>query len=190
VDYWDELTAIMDYSLSRVFSTIYICWGAQAGLMHHFGIPKHGLERKMFGVFPHRVNNRLDQIFRGFDDVFYMPHSRHTEVRRADIAACPELEILAESDEAGVSVIKRAGHRQFFVTGHMEYDADTLAREYFRDIDRGLEIEVPKNYFPGDDPQQPPLVSWRAHASLFFSNWLNFYVYQDTPYDIERIGTF
>jgi homoserine O-succinyltransferase len=189
VDYWDELTAIMDYSRTHVFSTLYICWGAQAGLFHHYGIDKYPLPEKTFGVFPHTVNTRLDPIFRGFDDVFHMPHSRHTQVRREDILATPELAILAESAEAGVCVIKARGRRQFFVTGHMEYDADTLAREYWRDKDRGLPVALPRNYFPENDPSRPPLVSWRAHASLFYSNWLNFYVYQETPFEVDAIGT-
>lgn len=188
VDYWDELKDIMDYSRSHVFSTIYICWGAQAGLFHHFGIRKHVLPRKMFGVFPHKVNDRLNPIFRGFDDVFQMPHSRYTEVRREDIEAVPGLQILAESDEAGVSVLKDRDRNQFFVTGHMEYDAGTLAAEYFRDIERGMSIDKPRNYFPGDDDGKAPLVTWRAHANLFFSNWMNFYVYQETPFELEDIG--
>ena len=189
VDYWDELAAIMDYSRTHVFSTLYICWGAQAGLFHHYGIDKHPLPEKMFGVFPHRVNSRFDPIFRGFDDVFNMPHSRHTEIRRDEVAAAPDLEILAESPEAGVCVIKTRGQRQFYITGHMEYDADTLAAEYWRDVGKGLAIEAPRNYFPDNDPTRTPLVSWRAHANLFYSNWLNFYVYQDTPFELEAIGT-
>lgn len=188
VDYWDELRAIMDYSRTHVFSTLYICWAAQAGLYHHFGIGKHPLPEKMFGVFPHRVLNKLNPIFRSFDDCFFMPHSRHTEIRRSDVEGHAGLEILAESSEAGVCVIKDRKRRQLFITGHMEYDADTLAREYFRDVERGLDIVKPRNYFPEDDPAQTPAVSWRAHASLFFSNWLNFYVYQDTPYDLDAIN--
>ena len=188
VDYWDELRAIMDYSRTHVFSTLYICWGAQAGLFHHFGIDKHPVPEKVFGVFPHWVHDRLNPIFRGFDDMFFMPHSRHTEIRRDDIAACPDLRILAESPEAGVSIVKDNKRRQFFITGHMEYDADTLAREYTRDLDRGLPVAMPQYYFPDNDPQKPPFVSWRAHANLFFSNWLNFYVYQETPYELDAIG--
>lgn len=188
VDYWDELTAIMDYSRTHVFSTLYICWGAQAGLFHHFGIDKHPVPEKVFGVFPHLVHDRLNPIFRGFDDMFFMPHSRHTEIRRADIEASPDLRVLAESPEAGVSIVKDRNRRQFFITGHMEYDADTLAREYARDLERGLPIAVPRHYYPKDDPTRPPFVSWRAHANLFFSNWLNFYVYQETPYEIDAIG--
>ena len=188
VDYWDELADIMDYCRTHVFSTLYICWGAQAALFHHFKIHKRPLERKMFGVFPHLVHSRQNPIFRGFDDTFSMPHSRHTEITRESILAHPDLELLADSPEAGVAIVKDRKRRQFFITGHFEYDADTLAREYFRDQDKGLPIAVPKHYFPGDDPQKPPSVSWRAHANLFFSNWLNFYVYQDTPFDIETIG--
>lgn len=189
VDYWEELQAIMDYSRENVFSTLYICWGAQAGLYHHFGIRKHPLPEKMFGVFPHFVNERYNPIFRGFDDVFYMPHSRHTEIRREDVAANPDLVVLAESSVSGVCIVKDRRRRQFFITGHMEYDADTLAREYFRDVDKGLDIAVPRNYFPADNPDNPPLVMWRAHANLFFSNWLNFYVYQETPFEIDAIGS-
>lgn len=189
VDYWYELADIMDYSRTHVFSTLYICWGAQAGLFHHFGVHKEGLKEKMFGVFPHLVHDRLNPIFRGFDDMFSMPHSRHTEITRQSILDHPELELLADSPEAGVAIVKDRKRRQFFITGHFEYDADTLAREYFRDRDKGLPIAVPCHYFPENDPQKPPFVSWRAHANLFFSNWLNFYVYQDTPYDIDAIGT-
>jgi len=188
VDYWDELTAIMDYSRTHVFSTLYICWGAQAGLKHHFGINKHPLPEKLFGVFAHMVNDRLNPVFRGFDDMFFMPHSRHTEILRADVAAHPDLEILAESPEAGVSIVKDRHRRQFFITGHMEYDADTLDREYRRDVERGLPIAPPKYYYPENNPDKPPFVSWRAHASLFFSNWMNFCVYQDTPFALEAIG--
>lgn len=178
VDYWDELKAIMDHSRERVPSTLYICWGAQAGLYHHYGIDKRLLDRKMFGVFSHRVNEPLNPLFRGFDDEFRMPHSRHTEIAREDVAAQTDLAILAESAEAGVCIVKDRANRQFFITGHMEYDADTLAGEYFRDLDRGLEIAVPRGYFPDDNPANPPRVGWRSHANLFFSNWLNFYVYQ------------
>jgi homoserine O-succinyltransferase len=189
VDYWDELTEIMDYSRLRVFSTIYLCWGAQAGLYRHFGIDKHDLRHKLFGVFPHKVMQRFNPIFRGFDDAFAMPHSRHTAVRRADIEAEPGLEILADSLEAGPCIMKDKKRRQFFIMGHMEYDGDTLGAEYRRDQDKGLAIAVPVAYFPDNDPSQTPLVTWRAHANLFFSNWMNFYVYQDTPYDPEAIGS-
>ena len=188
VDYWHELADIMDYSRIHVFSTLYICWGAQAGLFHHFGVHKRPLGKKMFGVFPHLAHNRQDPIFRGFDDTFFMPHSRHTEITREAILAHPDIELLADSPEAGVAIVKDRKRRQIFITGHFEYDADTLAREYFRDLSKGLPIAVPRHYFPGDNPQNSPCVSWRAHANLFFSNWLNFYVYQDTPFDIESIG--
>lgn len=188
VDYWDELGEIMDYSRTHVFSTLYICWGAQAGLHHHFGVNKHVLPEKMFGVFPHVATDKLNPIFRGFDDVFYMPHSRHTEIRKNEILAVPELQILAESKQAGVSILKDRNRRQFFITGHMEYDAETLAAEYFRDLERGLNIAMPQNYFPGDDPSMSPMLVWRAHANLFFSNWMNFYVYQETPFELEAIG--
>ena len=188
VDYWDELAAIMDYSRTHVFSTLHICWGAQAGLYHHYGIKKHPLPGKMFGVFPHTLADKTVRLFRGFDDVFQVPHSRHTTVRRDDILACPDLEIFSESFEAGVCLAGCARLRQFFITGHLEYDGGTLAQEYFRDLEKGVAISVPRNYFPGDDPSLPPLVSWRAHANLFFSNWLNFYVYQETPFEIDSIG--
>ena len=183
VDYWDELKAIMDYSRERVASTLYICWGAQAGLYHHFGIAKHLLPEKMFGVFEHAVNDRFNPIFRGFDDTFHMPHSRHTEVRRDEIAAHPGLEILAESPESGVCVVKDRERPQFFITGHMEYDSDTLGLEYRRDVERGLTPAMPRHYFAGDNPESRPLVSWRAHANLFFTNWLNFYVYQEMSFE-------
>lgn len=188
VDYWEELEAIMDYSRTHVFSTLYICWGAQAGLFHHYGIQKYPLPEKMFGVFSHGVADRLNPIFRGFDDMFYMPHSRHTEIRLEDIERVPGLDLLAASAEAGACVLQDRKHNQFFITGHMEYDADTLAREYFRDIAKGLPVQVPRNYFPQNDPKMPPLVRWRAHANLFFSNWMNFYVYQQTPFELESIG--
>lgn len=187
VDYWNELQEIMDYSAENVFSTLFICWGAQAGLYHRYGVPKHPLPEKMFGVFPHTLADRRKKIFRGFDDTFFMPHSRHTEVRRADIDKIPQLEILAESEEAGVCVVRAKESRAIYVTGHFEYDADTLAREYFRDVDKGLPIKVPANYFPDNDPSRPPSVTWRAHAHLFFSNWLNYHVYQETPYEITKI---
>ncbi len=187
VTYWEELKEIMDWSLHNVFSTLHICWGAQAGLYHHFGIPKYPLEKKMFGVFPHTLNRKYVKLFRGFDDIFYVPHSRHTEVRRADIEKVPELEILSESEESGIYVAAAKGGRQIFVTGHSEYDPHTLKSEYDRDIGKGLRIDVPKNYFPGDDPSKEPLVRWRGHANLLFVNWLNYYVYQETPFDLEQI---
>lgn len=187
VDYWSELQDIMDYSAENVFSSLFICWGAQAGLYHRYGIPKHPLPDKMFGVFPHTLSARRKKIFRGFDDTFFMPHSRHTEIRREDIETAPQLEILAESGEAGVCVVRAKESRAIYVTGHFEYDGDTLAREYYRDVDKGLPIKVPAHYFPDDDPSRPPNVTWRAHAHLFFSNWLNYHVYQETPYEITDI---
>ena len=187
VDYWQELQEIMDYSAENVFSTLYICWGAQAGLYHRYGIPKYALPAKKFGIFSHRLMQQGKKIFRGFDDTFMMPHSRHTEVRLEDIAKISELEVLAYSEEAGASILRSRESRAIFVTGHFEYDADTLAREYFRDLERKLPINKPENYFPGNDPAQPPLVSWRAHAHLFFSNWLNYHVYQETPFELTAI---
>ena len=188
VDYWDELCEIMEWSKKNVYSTLHICWGAQAGLYFHYGINKYPLKKKLFGVFPHVVNKPDHELVRGFDEVFCVPHSRHTEIRKKDIDKVIDLEILASSPEAGVHIIASKKMRQFYVTGHAEYDHDTLAIEYFRDRDKGLEIEIPKNYFPCDDPAQTPKNVWRGHAHLFFSNWLNYFVYQDTPYDMERIN--
>lgn len=187
VDYWDELCAIMDFSLTNVFSTIYICWGAQAGLWHHHGIPKYNLPQKMFGVFPHVNHAPTDTLFRGLNDVVYIPHSRHSEIRRSDIEKVKDLEIILESEQAGVCTVLARDWRQIFVTGHWEYDPETLATEYFRDLNKGLPIEIPVNYFPNDDPARPPQVSWRANAHLFFNNWLNHYVYQQTPYNLEDL---
>jgi homoserine O-succinyltransferase len=187
VTYWDELKQIMEWTKRHVTSTLHICWGAQAGLYYHYGIPKHPLPEKMFGVFAHTVNKPHVKLFRGFDDRFLIPHSRHTENRREDIEQVAELEILSESAEAGVSIVASKDGRQIFVTGHSEYDQNTLREEYERDLRRGLPIAVPKNYFPGDDPSREPIVSWRAHANLLFSNWLNYYVYQETPYDLNEI---
>ncbi len=187
VDYWDELTAIMDWADANVYSTLFICWGAQAGLYHHYGIPKYPLEKKIFGVFPHQITKKNVSLLRGFDDEFYVPQSRHTEVRREDIEKAPGLEMLAESPEAGVYIVKSVDDQRIFITGHSEYDSTTLQYEYERDRDKGLAIEVPKNYYPGDDPTQLPLVRWRSHASLLFSNWLNYYVYQETPYDLSEL---
>lgn len=188
IGYWEELQEIMDWSLRHVFSTYYICMAAQAGLYHHFGIPKYTLEKKMFGVFPHTVNKKNARLLRGFDDEFLAPHSRHTEVRREDIEKVPELEILSESPESGVYIVATRDGRQIFVTGHSEYDPLSLKNEYFRDINKGLEIAVPKNYFPGDDPSKDPIVRWRGHANLLFSNWLNYHVYQETPYDLDELN--
>jgi len=187
VDYWDELEEIMDWSVHNVFSTFYMCWGAQAGLYHHYGIPKYPLKEKMFGVFPHSASRKNVKLLRGFDDVFYVPHSRHTEIRRSDIERVADLQILSESEEAGVHIVTSKDERKIFVTGHSEYDALTLKSEYDRDTRKGLDIKVPKNYYPGDNPSLQPVVKWRSHASLLFSNWLNYYVYQETPYDPNEI---
>ncbi len=183
VEYWEELCRIMDWSKTHVHSTLHICWGAQAALYHHYGIQKYPLEEKLFGIFPHRVEYKNPILLRGFDDVFMAPHSRHTTIRREDVERIPELKIAASSEEAGIYAIFTAGGRQVFLTGHSEYDPHTLQREYERDKALGLPIAVPKNYFPNDDDTQPPLVSWRSHAHLLFSNWLNYFVYQTTPYD-------
>ena len=188
VDYWDELCRIMDYTKENVYSTIHLCWGALAGLYYHFGIDKVPLEKKMFGVFPHKVVYKNPILLRGFDDVFWVPHSRHTSIRREDVAAVPEIKILAESEEAGLYAMCTQGGRQVFITGHSEYDPDTLNREYVRDKTAGLPIEVPKNYFPDDDDTKAPIVRWRGHANLLYSNWLNYMVYQSTPYDVMAIG--
>ena len=187
VDYWPELCEIMEWSKTHVTSTFHICWGAQAGLYYHYGIQKYQLDRKMFGVFPHTLDYKRSILFRGFDDVFAVPHSRHTGNRREDIEAVPALKILASSEESGVAVVATERGRQIFVTGHFEYDADTLAKEYFRDKNAGLDIDVPKNYFPGDDDTKEPVVTWRSCANLIYSNWLNYFVYQSTPYNIEEI---
>ena len=189
VEYWDELTEIMEWSKTHVHSTFHICWGAQAGLYYHYGIKKVPLEKKLFGVFPHEVEYKRSILFRGFDDEFMIPHSRHTTVRREDIEAVPELNILSSSKEAGVFVVTVKEGRQVFVTGHAEYDADTLRREYLRDKEAGLEIDVPKNYFPDDDDTKEPIVTWRSAANLLYSNWLNYFVYQTTPYDLNEIDT-
>ncbi len=187
VEYWDELCEIMEWSKTHVHSTFHICWGAQAGLYYHFGIDKQPLDKKMFGIFPHKVDYKKSILFRGFDDTFMVPHSRHTTVNRADIKAVKALKILASSSEAGVYAVATKGGRQIFITGHSEYDADTLKNEYLRDLNAGKPIEIPKNYFPDDDPTKPPMVTWRAHANLLYSNWLNYFVYQTTPYDITAI---
>jgi len=187
VDYWQELCEIMEWTKTHVHSTFHICWGAQAGLYYHYGIQKQPLPEKMFGIFPHIVEYRNSILFRGFDDTFYVPHSRHTTVAREDIEAVPELRILSSSEEAGVYAVFTKGGRQIFIMGHSEYDADTLNQEYVRDVNAGKPIKIPKNYFPNDDPSQPPRVIWRAHANLLYSNWLNYFVYQTTPYDIGAI---
>ncbi len=188
VDYWPELCRIMEWSKTHVHSTFHICWGAQAGLYYHYGIHKVQLPEKLFGVYPHRADYKRAILLRGFDDEFWVPHSRHTTVDRADIEQVPGLKILASSEEAGVYCVMNKEGRQIFVTGHSEYDADTLEREYLRDKHRGLPIHVPVNYYPNDDDTQAPIVRWRGHAHLLFSNWLNYFVYQTTPYDIMAVG--
>ena len=187
VDYWDELCEILEWTKTNVHSTLHICWGAQAGLYYHYGIDKVPLDKKLFGVYPHTLEQKNTMLFRGFDDVFMVPHSRHTTVRREDIEAVPGLRILASSLKAGVHAVKNECNSQVFVFGHSEYDADTLKREYVRDKTAGLPIDVPENYFPDDDDTKEPIVTWRAHANLLFYNWLNYYVYQTTPYDITKI---
>ncbi len=188
VDYWQELCQIMEWSKTHVHSTFHICWGAQAGLYYHYGIQKQALNEKMFGVFKHHADYKRSILLRGFDDTFWVPHSRHTTVRREDIEAEPALRILASSPEAGVYAVMNKGGRQIFITGHSEYDPETLKLEYFRDKNQGLPISVPKNYFLEDDDTKEPVVRWRGHANLLFSNWLNYFVYQTTPYDIMSIG--
>lgn len=188
VDYWRELCEIMEWSKTHVFSTFHICWAAQAGLYYHYGIPKYPMDEKKFGVFKHTLNTPNHPLLRGFNEEFYTPHSRHTEIRREDIEKIPQLQILSESEEAGVYIVGEKSGRMFFITGHSEYDNDTLATEYFRDINKGLNIKVPQNYFPGDDPNKRPRNIWRAHSHLLFSNWLNYFVYQETPYNIDEIN--
>ena len=187
VSYWDEVTDIFAWARTHVTSTLYICWAAQAGLYFHYGIPKYPLEKKMFGIFPQYTLNPQLPIFRGFDDVFEMPHSRHTELHREDILAHPDLQLIAESPESGVSMVMARGGREFFITGHLEYAPDTLDREYRRDKDVRDDVEMPINYYRNDDPEQGPKVTWRAHANLLYSNWINYYVYQETPHDINKI---
>lgn len=187
VTYWRELCDIMAWSKTHVYSTFHICWGAQAGLYYHYGIPKYPLEEKLFGVFPHRVEYKNPILLRGFDDVFMVPHSRHTTIRRSDVEQVPEIRVLASSEEAGIYAMFTKGGRQVFITGHSEYDADTLKKEYLRDVNAGLPIKVPKNYFPDDDPSRAPVVTWRGHANLLYSNWLNYFVYQATPYDLSSL---
>lgn len=187
VNYWNELTSIFDWAKTHVTSTLFICWAAQAGLYHNYGIPKHQLQEKMFGVFAHKPLEPLYPIFRGFDDVFYVPHSRHTEIRRTDIEQKPELKILSESEEAGIHIVMARNGREFFITGHSEYAPLTLDEEYKRDLAKGLHIQPPKNYYIDNDPNKGPLVTWRSHANLLFSNWLNYFVYQETPYNLNDI---
>jgi homoserine O-succinyltransferase len=187
VGYWEEMKEIFAWARTHVTSTLYICWAAQAGLYYHYGVPKYPLPKKMFGIFPQVKLDAQLPIFRGFDDVFQMPHSRHTELHRDDIMACPELTLIAESDDSGVSIVMARGGREFFITGHLEYAPDTLDKEYRRDKDIRDDVELPKHYYRNDCFEEGPLVTWRAHANLFYSNWINYYVYQETPYNIEDI---
>ena len=187
VDYWDELCQIMEFSKTNVYSSMHICWGAQAALYYHYGIKKYLTEKKVFGVFEHRVIRPHNPLVRGFDEVFYAPHSRHTTIRKNEVLAEPALRILAESDQAGIHLIATENGRQIFILGHQEYDKETLAAEYFRDVNKGLDIDIPYNYFRDDDPEKEILFRWKGHASLLFSNWLNYYVYQETPFDLETL---
>lgn len=187
VDYWKELCEIMEFSKTNVYSSMHICWGAQAALHYHYGINKHQVDKKVFGVFEHKVVRPYNPLVRGFDEVFYAPHSRHTAIKKNDIVAEPALRILAESDQAGVHIIATENGRQIYVLGHQEYDKETLAAEYFRDINKGIDINIPCNYFKDDDPEKEILFRWRGHASLLFSNWLNYYVYQETPFDLDSL---
>jgi homoserine O-succinyltransferase len=187
VEYWDEISEIFDWAHTHVTSTLYICWAAQAGLYYHYGVPKYPLEKKMFGIFPQHPIDASLPIFRGFDDVFSMPQSRHTEIRREDILARHPLTLISESPESGVSMVMAREGREFFITGHLEYAPDTLDKEYKRDKDKRDDVEMPVNYYQNDNPDYPPLVTWRAHANLLFANWINYYVYQETPFDIEQI---
>lgn len=188
VNYWDEITEIFDWAKTHVTSSFFICWAAQAGLYYHYGVPKYPLEKKMFGVFEHKLNHPQNPIFRGFDDVFYVPHSRHTEVRVADIVSNPLLTLLSQSEDSGVYMVMARNGREFFITGHSEYSPNTLDTEYKRDVNKGLQIEIPRNYYPENNPEQEPVVRWRSHANLLFTNWLNYFVYQETPYDLEKIS--
>ena len=187
VDYWDELKAILDWADDHVYSVFHICWAAQAGLYHRYGVPKYPLPEKMFGVFPHRIIKSNEKLLRGFDDEFYAPHSRHTEIRQRDIEEVPDLDILSLSTEAGVYIVASKDRRRFYITGHSEYDPMTLKGEYDRDVSKGLPIKIPKYYFEDDNPKKTPVVRWRGHANLLYANWLNYYVYQITPYDIQQI---
>jgi homoserine O-succinyltransferase len=188
VIYWDELTEIFTWARTHVTSTLYICWAAQAGLYYYYGVPKYNLDKKMFGIFPQQILQPQLPIFRGFDDYFMMPQSRHAEIRKADVLCRPSLQLIADSRDSGVSIVMARGGREFFITGHLEYAPGTLDGEYRRDRDLRDDVELPRNYYRNDDPNQPPLVTWRAHAHLFYSNWINYYVYQETPYDINSIS--
>lgn len=187
VDYWNELCRIFEWSKTNVYSTFHICWGAQAALYYHYGIPKHDLPEKMFGIFKHKPLDLYHPLLRGFDDIYYVPQSRHTETRFSDVALCKDLQILSYSDISGIHLISDIDCRNFYATGHSEYDSDTLAKEYFRDLKKGLDIKIPYNYFPDDDPSQKPQMTWRNVGSLMFTNWLNYFVYQRTPYDINSL---
>ncbi len=187
VDYWDELCDIFEFARTHVYSTMFLCWGAQAALNYYYGIKKYPLDKKIFGVFRHNVERQMNPLMRGFDERFYAPHSRHTEIRREDIEAVPELRILAYSEEAGAHIISTENGRQIFVLGHQEYDKDTLEQEYLRDKEKGLDIEVPKNYYVNDDPNEEIIFRWRSHGNLLFSNWLNYYLYQATPYNLDDL---
>ena len=187
VDYWDELCEVFEWSKTNVYSTFHICWGAQAGLYYHYGIPKYPLEEKVFGVFPHRSLDNFHPLLRGLDETFYVPHSRHTEIKMRDIALVKDLQVLTYSDMSGVHLVSDMDCRNFFATGHSEYDRDTLFKEYFRDKSKGLNIKVPYNYFPDDDPTKTPVITWRSTANILFSNWLNYFVYQKTPYDLSTL---
>ena len=190
VDYWNELETILDWGLGHAFALLYICWGAQAALYHQYGIPKYSLTAKQFGVFEHHVTEKNVKLLRGFDDVFYAPHSRHTEIRRADVERVPDIRILAESDAAGVYIVASEDGRRVYITGHSEYDPLTLKGEYDRDVAAGLPISIPVNYYPNDDPDRAPVVRWRGHSHLLFANWINYYVYQETPYDLNQFKQF
>ncbi len=187
VDYWDELCTIMEWSKKNVYSVMHICWGAQAGLYYHYGIKKYPTDKKIFGIFPHFCLDDTHPLMRGLDDIYYVPHSRHTQIKRGDIAQIKDLQILSYSEDAGVHIVADMECRKFFITGHSEYDRDTLAKEYFRDIDKGLDIEMPINYFPNNDPKAVPRMTWRGTANLIFNNWLNYFVYQKTPYDLNTL---
>lgn len=187
VTYWNEITTIFDWAKHHVTSTLYICWAAQAGLYHYYGVPKYQLDSKMFGVFKHTVSDKQNPIFRGFDDEFFVPHSRHTEVRAEDIEKVKDLQIISQSDDAGVYIVMARGGREFFITGHSEYAPFTLDEEYKRDLGKGLDIQMPKGYYRNDNPEEGPVVRWKSHANLLFTNWLNYFVYQETPYDIDTI---
>lgn len=187
VEYWNELCEIMEWTKTHVHSTFHICWGAQAALYYHYGINKYDLPEKLFGIFPHKVDYKKSILFRGFDDVFMVPQSRHTSIKTEDVVACPQLKILASSEQCGIYAVATDGGKQIFITGHSEYDADTLKNEYLRDLSAGLPIKMPENYFPDNDPTKEPLVTWRSHANLLYSNWLNYFVYQTTPYNINEI---